>query len=111
MVIVLVGNKCDMESRRKVRYEEGEAFAKENGLLFIETSAKTATNVDSAFTSVADTIYRKIENGTIDLKNEAFGIKLGSEATGAAAADGSGGRVTADGASASASSAGSGCCS
>jgi Ras-related protein Rab-2A len=107
MVIILVGNKSDMEARRKVKYEEGEAFAKENGLLFVETSAKTAANVDSAFMKVAETIYTKIESGAIDLKNESLGIKLGSDA--AAASDAPTGRV-ALGAGASASS-GTGCCS
>ncbi len=109
MVIILVGNKCDMESRRKVRYEEGEAFAKEHGLLFIETSAKTATNVDSAFTRVAETIYSKIESGTIDLKNESLGIKLGSEAA-AGGADGVSVRGGGAAAAAGASSGSTSCC-
>jgi len=108
MVIILVGNKCDMESRRKVRYDEGEAFAKEHGLLFIETSAKTATNVDNAFMSVADTIYGKIEDGTIDLKNESLGIKLGSEAAGGVDV---GARAAGAGGAAGASASGTGCCS
>jgi hypothetical protein len=38
----LIGNKSDLEHRRAVTYEEGEQFAKENGLIFLETSAKTA---------------------------------------------------------------------
>jgi Ras-related protein Rab-2A len=32
--------------RRQVTYEEGEAFANQNGLMFLETSAKTAFNVE-----------------------------------------------------------------
>ena len=32
--------------RRQVSYDEGESFAKENGLMFFETSAKTAFNVE-----------------------------------------------------------------
>ena len=32
-------------SRRKVAYEEGAKFAKENGLTFLEVSAKTAYQV------------------------------------------------------------------
>lgn len=46
MVIMLIGNKSDLESRREVRREEGEAFAREHGLVFMETSAKTAANVE-----------------------------------------------------------------
>jgi Ras-related protein Rab-14 len=40
-VIFLVGNKSDLEAQRDVTYEEAKAFADENGLTFIECSAKT----------------------------------------------------------------------
>lgn len=43
---LLVGNKCDMESKRQVEYEEAKAFADERGIPFLETSAKDATNVE-----------------------------------------------------------------
>lgn len=46
MVIMLIGNKSDLEARREVKKEEGEAFAREHGLIFMETSAKTAANVE-----------------------------------------------------------------
>ncbi len=41
-------NACfsDLSSRREVQKEEGEAFAREHGLIFMETSAKTAANVE-----------------------------------------------------------------
>uniref|UniRef100_A0A8C9B3G1 Ras-related protein Rab-2A n=1 Tax=Phocoena sinus TaxID=42100 RepID=A0A8C9B3G1_PHOSS len=45
MVIMLTGNK---KFRREVKKEEGEAFAREHGLIFMETSAKTASNVEEA---------------------------------------------------------------
>lgn len=35
-----------MENRRVVQKEEGEAFAREHGMVFMETSAKTAANVE-----------------------------------------------------------------
>ena len=47
--VILIGNKKDLEDKRQVSYEEGENFAKENGLMFLETSAKTAYNVVEAF--------------------------------------------------------------
>lgn len=40
-VIYLIGNKLDMESNRDVSYEEAKQFADENGLMFLEASAKT----------------------------------------------------------------------
>ena len=36
----------DLFARREVQKEEGEAFAREHGLIFMETSAKTAANVE-----------------------------------------------------------------
>lgn len=40
-VIFLIGNKCDLEAQRDVTYEEASKFAEENGLMFVEASAKT----------------------------------------------------------------------
>jgi len=45
VVVAFVGNKLDMENSRKVSSEDASAYAEENGLFFIETSAKAATNV------------------------------------------------------------------
>jgi Ras-related protein Rab-2A len=68
IVIILVGNKSDMENSRQVTRDEGEEFAKKNGLYFMETSAKTAENVDEAFIRTAKEIYSKAEKGEIDFK-------------------------------------------
>ena len=46
VTFMLIGNKCDREVERQVTFEEGQRFAEENNLFFIETSAKTAVNVD-----------------------------------------------------------------
>lgn len=40
-VIFLIGNKADLDAQRDVTYEEAKQFADENGLLFLEASAKT----------------------------------------------------------------------
>lgn len=52
--IMLVGNKADLDSRRVVSKEEGEQFAKENGLLFLETSTKAIRNVDEVSLCLID---------------------------------------------------------
>ncbi|KAI8575668.1 hypothetical protein K450DRAFT_260601 [Umbelopsis ramanniana AG] len=53
IVIALAGNKSDLDSRRAVETETAQAYADEAGLLFFETSAKTAHNVTQLFTSIA----------------------------------------------------------
>ena len=49
VIIILVGNKIDDESNRKVSKEEGKKMAKDCGLDFFETSAKSGLNIDSTF--------------------------------------------------------------
>ncbi|KAG7264361.1 hypothetical protein CRUP_028937 [Coryphaenoides rupestris] len=45
VIIMLVGNKTDLEEKRQITIEEGEQRAKELSVMFIETSAKTGCNV------------------------------------------------------------------
>ena len=52
-------------SRREVKREEGEAFAREHGLVFMETSAKTAAGVEEAFINTAREIYEVEKNYVI----------------------------------------------
>merc|ERR1719261_2198768 len=53
VVVVLVGNKTDLGDRRQVSVEEGEAKASEDGLMFIETSAKAGFNIKALFRKLA----------------------------------------------------------
>ena len=66
ITIILIGNKRDLENKRQVTYEEGEAFAKENGLMFLETSAKTAYNVVESFNLSAEAILNNIQKNGMD---------------------------------------------
>ncbi|KAG4125257.1 hypothetical protein ERO13_D10G085700v2 [Gossypium hirsutum] len=77
MTIMLIGNKSDLSHRRAVSKEEGEQFAKENGLLFLEASARTAQNVEEAFIKTAAKILQNIQEGVFDVSNESSGIKIG----------------------------------
>ncbi|XP_038167075.1 ras-related protein Rab-13 isoform X3 [Arvicola amphibius] len=56
---LLLGNKCDMEAKRKVQKEQAEKLAREHGIRFFETSAKSSMNVDEAFNSLARDILLK----------------------------------------------------
>ena len=48
-ILVLVGNKIDLEDKRAVESKEAEDFAKEKGFLFYEVSAKTGKNINDLF--------------------------------------------------------------
>ncbi|KAG5407743.1 hypothetical protein IGI04_013862 [Brassica rapa subsp. trilocularis] len=74
---MLIGNKCDLPHKRAVSKEEGEQFAKEHGLLFLEASARTAQNVEEAFIKTAAKILQNIQDGVFDVSNESSGIKVG----------------------------------
>jgi Ras-related protein Rab-2A len=78
MTIMLIGNKSDLDAKRAVSKEEGEQFAKENGLFFAETSAKLATNVEDVFVETAKSIYDKIQQGAFDVGSEVFVITFKS---------------------------------
>jgi small GTP-binding protein len=69
-VIALAGNKADLDSRRKVEYEEANAYAKENGILHLETSAKNSNNVKSLFVEIA----KKLPKAAPQPEREAFPI-------------------------------------
>ena len=80
VTVILIGNKKDLEDKRQVSYEEGEAFAKENGLMFLETSAKTAYNVVESFNLSAQCILNNIERTGVDpSRNSNINVNKGME--------------------------------
>ena len=61
IIIMLIGNKCDLESQRQVSKADATTFAKDNGIVnyhigiaFMETSAKKDKQVSSAFEKMAE---------------------------------------------------------
>ncbi|XP_009396663.2 ras-related protein RABB1c-like [Musa acuminata AAA Group] len=81
MTIMLIGNKSDLARKRAVSTEEGEQFAKDHGLMFMEASARSGENVEEAFLSTAEIIYKRIRDGQYDVSNESCGIKIGEGGT------------------------------
>jgi len=58
---LLVGNKCDLASKRAVTFEQGKDFAESIGIEFLETSAKNATNVEKAFMTMSAQIKSRMK--------------------------------------------------
>lgn len=56
----MVGTKADLASKRVVEFAKSKAFADDCGFSFIETSAKTAQNVEEAFLQMASEIKNSI---------------------------------------------------
>eukprot|EP00808_Paulinella_micropora_P019765 g28901.t1 len=79
ITIFLVGNKTDLNEKRQVSSEEGRTFAKEHKLHYLETSAKSGTNVKAAFHDSATCVLEQIKENTYDLSNESSGIKVGTQ--------------------------------
>jgi len=72
IVIMLVGNKCDLKHLRTVSTDEGSSFAEKNNLSFIETSALDATNVEDAFSQILTEIYRLVSQRQLDREGTGF---------------------------------------
>lgn len=72
IVIALAGNKSDLSSKRKVEPQEAESHASDNGIFFMETSAKTSTNVNELFVAIA----RKLPKNTPQARAGGGGIVM-----------------------------------
>ncbi|KAH9930666.1 ras-domain-containing protein [Fomitopsis serialis] len=97
LTCILVGNKIDLCSEdahgqgrrtREVSMEEAEIWAKEEGMLFVEASARSGENVDAAFEQATRDILDKIRRGVFD-DDRSPGVKLSKPSTSEVALDAS----------------------
>ena len=63
MQIIMVGNKCDLDSERKINQDEVLNYAKEENIEYIETSCKTGENVKKAVVNLCESIMETKELG------------------------------------------------
>ena len=62
VVFVLIGNKLDLESNRKVTFEEGKKLAEKSNYVFQEVSAKTGENFEKLFeVQIFEAVYNKFK--------------------------------------------------
>ena len=78
VLLVLIGNKNDLNNQREVTYEEGETFAKNHKMMFLEVSAKTGNNVNEIFEESVKKIANNISKNVYDLGNDSCGIRVGA---------------------------------
>eukprot|EP01012_Entosiphon_sulcatum_P008404 TRINITY_DN1453_c0_g1_i1.p1 TRINITY_DN1453_c0_g1~~TRINITY_DN1453_c0_g1_i1.p1 ORF type:complete len:216 (-),score=33.12 TRINITY_DN1453_c0_g1_i1:60-671(-) len=68
--LILIGTKADAVGRRMVSMEEASAFAAANGLMYVETSAKSGHGVDDCFSSLVDRVLASFPSGVDKSKKE-----------------------------------------
>ena len=78
VLIILIGNKIDLEDQRVVTYDEGNEFAMKNGLIFGETSAKTGVGIEEIFSKSVQEIVKNMSKEYYDMTSETCGIKKGN---------------------------------
>lgn len=70
IIIMLVGNKSDLETLRAVPTEDAQEFAEKESLFFMETSALESTNVEPAFVTVLTEMYRIVSKKALTANDE-----------------------------------------
>jgi small GTP-binding protein len=70
--IILVGNKSDLEEHREISHQEGQTFANEHELIFIECSASQNINIDALFNLVIKELehIKPVSFNTINLEKD-----------------------------------------
>ena len=71
----LVGNKCDLESKRQVTFEQGKELAKQYNIPFLETSARDTLNIEELFMGITKNFLDKQVAGNANSKKNPKGGK------------------------------------
>ncbi|KYQ92203.1 hypothetical protein DLAC_11678 [Tieghemostelium lacteum] len=82
MIIILVGNKSDLSSQRKISTEQGQQLADSLNIKFLETSAKENFGVTQVFDMLVHDIELTMKNSEEQRKNDVTGLHQGGEKQG-----------------------------
>ncbi|KAE8669803.1 Ras-related protein RABA1i [Hibiscus syriacus] len=77
IVIMLVGNKSDLRHLRAVRTEDGKAFAENENIYFMETSALESHNVENAFAEVLTHMYHLAKRKALEVGDNSEALPKG----------------------------------
>ncbi|KAF4378602.1 hypothetical protein G4B88_023142 [Cannabis sativa] len=81
IVIMMAGNKSDLNHLRAVSEDDGQSLAEKEGLSFLETSALEATNVEKAFQTILTEIYHIISKKALAAQEVATNTALPGQGT------------------------------
>jgi small GTP-binding protein len=66
-LVILVGNKADLENERQIPIEAAEEYARDHMIDYLETSAVTDQNVKEAFHRMGRKVFDLVQSGTLDV--------------------------------------------
>lgn len=81
IVIMMAGNKSDLNHLRAVSDDDGRSLAEREGLSFLETSALEATNIEKAFQTILTEIYHIISKKALAAQEAATNTALPGQGT------------------------------
>ncbi|KAK2642196.1 hypothetical protein Ddye_023959 [Dipteronia dyeriana] len=81
IVIMMAGNKSDLNHLRAVQEEDGHSLAEREGLSFLETSALEATNIEKAFQTILTEIYHIISKKALAAQQATANISIPGQGT------------------------------
>ncbi|KAH1108998.1 hypothetical protein J1N35_012766 [Gossypium stocksii] len=95
IVLMMAGNKSDLNHLRSVSEEDGHALAEKEGLSFLETSALEATNIKKAFQTILNEIYHIVSKKALAAQEAAASASIPGQGTTINVGDESGNTKTA----------------
>ncbi|KAK8661177.1 hypothetical protein V6N13_052076 [Hibiscus sabdariffa] len=90
IVVMMAGNKSDLNHLRAVSEDDGHGLAEKEGLSFLETSALEATNIEKAFQTVLNEIYNVTSKKALAAKEAAANATVPGQGTTINVADAAG---------------------
>ncbi|CDY10274.1 BnaC05g05170D [Brassica napus] len=81
IVIMMAGNKSDLNHLRSVADEDGRSLAEKEGLSFLETSALEASNIEKAFQTILSEIYHIISKKALAAQEAAGNLQVPGQGT------------------------------
>lgn len=90
IVIMMTGNKSDLNHLRAVAEQDGQNLAEKEGLSFLETSALEALNIEKAFQTILTEIYHIISKKALAAQEAAASSVVPGQGTTINVSDSSG---------------------